>query len=377
MGYECIRAVFTCDSLAAIQDALQSARPKASFVLVTGGLGPTPNDVTREAISEFTGIALKESSEVLTLIGRMLGQSPDDLRLNLRRQAKIPSEGGYLRNTRGTAVGLVFNRADCRIFALPGPPSELQPLVRDELVPFLARQYGRGTVGSSITLRFAGVGQSFLDQVIKQKVVLPADTMVSSQFEGGRVDFTFSLKGNTEGGQASLKEIERQVRQHLGVHMYSSNASSLEDEILGRLRSANRSLSIVELSSKGAVSAGLMRSPGAATTIKGAFLFQQERDVENILGFPLNSGATGSNRLWVAEAAKFVAHKMQSQVGLVVGPAHSNLDGTTGIWVGVHGLGSEPKVFELASGKASEIADRNLGALVLLRFLKLMDGESP
>ena len=132
----------------------------------------------------------------------------------------MPVQGTYLKNANGTAVGLVFETPDRVIVALPGPPRELQPMVRDELVPYLSRRFGTRPPGASLTLRFVGLGQSQIDQTLKDHVPLPADITTSSQFEGGRVDFTFSLPGDTPEDRARAPGAEDQDhgvpgRQHL------------------------------------------------------------------------------------------------------------------------------------------------------------------
>src|SRR5215831_18818607 len=103
------------------------ATNRAPVVIVTGGLGPTPNDITRQTLSEFTGIALREEPEAVTALEKRFIQKRDQLRPNVLRQALTPSKGGYLKNPNGTAVGLIFDLGDVLVVSLPGPPRELQP----------------------------------------------------------------------------------------------------------------------------------------------------------------------------------------------------------------------------------------------------------
>lgn len=140
---------------------------------------------------------MREHPDVLRAMEQKFGIRRDSVRANLRRQTRVPSRGTYLKNTNGTAVGLVFELDNATIVALPGPPRELQPMVREQLVPYLNRKYGVRSPGCSVTLRFVGLGQSLVDQTLEDHVPLPADVTLSSGFEGGRVDFTFSLPGNT------------------------------------------------------------------------------------------------------------------------------------------------------------------------------------
>ena len=159
MGCRCVGSISIDDDPGQIKRALHFATNQAPLVIITGGLGPTPNDITRETLSEFTGIPLHEHPDALAEMERRFRQSRDQLRPNLRRQTLVPVRGGYLKNPDGTAVGLVFEGSSEKsvMVALPGPPRELQPMVKNELVPFLQRRFGVRSFGSSMTLRFVGV----------------------------------------------------------------------------------------------------------------------------------------------------------------------------------------------------------------------------
>jgi nicotinamide-nucleotide amidase len=146
LGLECIGSMIVDDKQDEIKEALRYATDKAYLVIVTGGLGPTDNDITRKALSDFTGITLKEQPDVLREMAQRFHVPPDQLRANLRRQTQVPVNGTYFRNTEGTAVGLVFNSTGSVIVAMPGPPRELQTMVRNELVPYLSKRFGTRSV---------------------------------------------------------------------------------------------------------------------------------------------------------------------------------------------------------------------------------------
>jgi len=135
LGLHCVGAMCVDDNPRDLKEALRFAADKAPLVIVTGGLGPTDNDVTREALSDFTGIALAEHRDVLKRMAQRFGVPPDRLRANLRRQTRVPTRGTYLENSHGTAVGLVFEAPQTVIVALPGPPRELQPKATPRPLP--------------------------------------------------------------------------------------------------------------------------------------------------------------------------------------------------------------------------------------------------
>jgi nicotinamide-nucleotide amidase len=239
--------MFVGDKQNDLKEALRFATGKAALVIVTGGLGPTENDITREALSDFTGITLKEHPDVLQEMAQRFSVTPARLRPNLRRQTQVPTRGTYFKNPNGTAVGLVFELADVVIVALPGPPRELQAMVCDELVPYLGQRFGTRPLGCSLTLRFVGLGQSQIDQMLDDHVHLAPDITVSSQFQGGRVDFTFSLPGDRPRDQERLQKLKQKIMKHLGEYVYADDETSLEEHVVVLLKERDATLALAEV----------------------------------------------------------------------------------------------------------------------------------
>ena len=272
LGLRCVGSMCVGDKQADLREALRFAKEKAKLIIVTGGLGPTENDITREAISAFTSIALAEQAEVLAAMARRFKVAASELRANLRRQTRVPVGGTYLKNRNGTAVGLVFEAGDAVIVALPGPPSELQGMVREELVPYLSRRFGTRAPGLSLRLRFVGVGQSQIDQTLEDHATLGPDIETFSQFEGGRVDFTFSLPGDSPKERARLEELKRQIVKQLGEYVYADDERSLEQHVVDLLRGRGQRLALAEAGSGGSLAAALSGAEGAERVLAGAYV---------------------------------------------------------------------------------------------------------
>ncbi len=286
LGLHCVGSMCVDDKHADIEEALRFAAGKAPLVIVTGGLGPTDNDITRETLSEFSGIALKEHPDVLRDMARRFNTDPNLLRSNLRRQTRVPSSGTYLKNANGTAVGLVFEKTDLVIVALPGPPRELQPMVRDELVPYLSRRFGTRLPGASLTLRFVGLGQSEIDQRLKEHVTLPPDVTTMSQFQGGRVDFTFSLPEDTAKARARLRDLRDQIVKYMGDSIYGEGDTSLEQHVVNLLTQRGEKLTLVEAGSGGHLAAAISHTDGAARVLAGAYVAPGVNVLQHMLQLP-------------------------------------------------------------------------------------------
>jgi nicotinamide-nucleotide amidase len=284
LGLDCVGSVSVDDKAADMKAALGFAVKRADVVIVTGGLGPTNNDITRDVLSEFTGIALAEHPDVLAEMERRFRVSRDRLRANLRRQTRVPKRGTYLGNSNGSAVGLVFDHDEALIVALPGPPRELEPMVKGQLVPYLHRRFGTRLPGCSLTLRFVGLGQSQIDQTLKDHVPLPPDVILASQFEGGRVDFTFTLPNDTPADRARLQKLRDGLVEHLGGHIYAEGWVSLEERVVQRLAARGATLALAEAGSGGHVTAGLSRAEGADRVLVGSHVAPTEERLRRLLG---------------------------------------------------------------------------------------------
>ncbi len=284
LGLQCVGSMSVDDKQDDLKEALHYAADKAPLIIVTGGLGPTPNDITREVLSDFTSTPLAEHPEVLQNMTRRFRVSPEKLRANLRRQTRVPTSGTYLKNANGTAVGLVFEEAETVIVALPGPPRELQTMVRDELVPYLSRRFGTRLPGRSLKLRFVGLGQSQIDQTLKDHVPLAPDITVSSQFDGSRVDFTFSLPGDTPRDQARLEKLKDTILKHLGDSVYADNETSLEQRVVELFAERNATLAFAEVGSGGSLAAAISGADGAQQVLAGAYVAPTVEKLRRLLG---------------------------------------------------------------------------------------------
>jgi len=329
LGLECIGSMSVDDKKANLVEALRYATDKAEIVIVTGGLGPTDNDITREALSEFTGIMLQEHSDALQEMARRFHVSPDRLRANLRRQTQTPKDGTYFKNTEGTAVGLVFETKDAVIVALPGPPRELQAMVRNELVPYLSRRFGTRLPGCSLMLRFVGLGQSQIDQTFEDNIPLASDITVSSQFDGSRVDFTFSFPEDTPQDRTRLLELKQKIMKHLGEYVYADDETSLEEHILKLLKARGERLALAEAGSGGSLVAALSSADANGQLLAGAYVAPTVEKLLRLLNPDSNNPSVStSEEQRIKRLAVAVANTTTSQWAIVVGEVHRDQRGS-------------------------------------------------
>lgn len=353
LGLRCAGALLVDDRREEMFAALRYATNAAPLVLVTGGLGPTPNDITRETLSEFTGIPLRENEAVVAGMERRFRQPRDQLRPNLRRQCLVPERGGFLPNPHGTAVGLIFEPGPVTLIALPGPPRELQPMVRDALLPWLQDRLGVRPPGASLTLRFVGLGQSQISQTLEEQVRLPPDVLVTSLFEGRRVDFTFHLPGATDADHARLRRLGDEVRRLLGEYCYAEGDTTLEAMVLRALRERELRLSLAEVATGGSLAAALSGAAEASAVLAGTWVAPTEERLAALLGTSLPGGDAGPEQR-VRALAVATAARGNTDAALVVGDAVRS-EGQFTVWLAFR-EGGQPRVHALSLAAGPEFA---------------------
>ena len=373
LGLECVGSMSVDDKQADLKEALRYATDKAALVIVTGGLGPTENDITREALSEFTAITLKEDPDVLQKMAQRFRVSPSQLRANLRRQTQVPTQGTYLKNSNGTALGLVFESTKSVIAALPGPPRELQAMVSDELVPYLKQRFGTRLPGSSITLRFVGLGQSQIAQTLKDHVPLASDIIVSSQFEGSRVDFTFSLGNDTAQDRERLQESKQKILEHLGDNAYADDETSLEERVIQMLEARSATLSLAEVGSGGSLAAAMSEADGGHRVLVGAYIAPTMEKLRRLLGVQSDKRTDGASGIQqIEQLARATADVADSQLAIAIGEA----------WRDENGAAYVDVAFKLSDGRmesrkvrlsgSGELARSRLGTQLLDQLRRLL-----
>jgi nicotinamide-nucleotide amidase len=259
-------------------------------------------------------------------------------------------------------VGLVFDLAPGALIALPGPPRELQPMVREQVLPWLRQRYGVREPGASLTLRFVGVGQSQIDQTIQERVKLPPEVIVTSLFEGSRVDFTFSLPGHTERDFERLRQLAAEVRRHLGEFCYAEGEITLEEVVLRAVQNRGARLTLAEVASGGALAAALSSAPAAADVVRGSFVAPAEDQLAGLLEARLTPGEVGSETR-VRALADAAAQHGGTRWAVVVGGAHGDA-GERQVWLAFK-TGDNVQTRRLTAGEPSTAGRAGLVTSVL------------
>jgi len=269
-----------------IASALAEAARRADLVLVSGGLGPTVDDVTREACARWLGRPLEEDAEVWAAIERRfasLGRTPAG---NNRRQAMVVAGAAVLRNPRGTAPGQRIEADGLTVFLLPGVPFELETLVEHHLEPWLAgRAGGRGR--ERRTVRVAMRPESDVDRALEPawaEFGRDAITVLSSP---GEVRVRLTADGGAEERAARLGQMAARVRELLGDAVYGEGEELTLEQVVGALLvERGWSVASAESCTGGLLAERLTRVPGSSRYFPGGVVVYADAQKTALLEVP-------------------------------------------------------------------------------------------
>jgi len=275
VGWDCLRHTVVGDNEERIAEVLREALERADAVIVTGGLGPTQDDVTREAVAAVAGVALRRDPAIERWLGERfarLGMGPM-ARMNLR-QADVPEGARSIDNPRGSAPGLMIQIGGKPLYAVPGVPREMEGMLERVVLPDLAARAGEGRAIVSRTLRTAGVGESLLAERLT-----PLWESTGAAGEGvtmaylaspGEVRVRLTAVGATrEEALARIAPVERAVREELGAVVYGLDDETLEQAVARLLGQRRRSLATAESLTGGLVGGRVTTVPGASDYYRG------------------------------------------------------------------------------------------------------------
>ena len=239
LGIDVLHHQVVGDNERRIVEAIALAASRADVVLVTGGLGPTQDDVTRPALAEAAGARLvRHTEDALRDRFRVRGR---DMPASNLAQADVPEGGRSITPERGTAPGLVLSIGGATVYAIPGVPSEMREMMEGTILPELSALVGPASLVSR-TLRVYGLAESRISELLDDLFHASSNPTVAYLAGGGEVHVRLTAKGSPAEANALLDTLEGRVRERLGDHVYGSGDEPLE-VVTGRLL-AERGLTI-------------------------------------------------------------------------------------------------------------------------------------
>ncbi len=286
LGVEVVRKSIVGDDRARLTGAIRDAMRNTRIVILTGGLGPTEDDVTRDAVSAATGRPLVFSQEICDVIAERFRRFNRPMAEINKRQAYLIEGAEALPNPRGTAPGQWLDSDGCSILLLPGPPGELKPMFANECAPRLRQRLPKLVIRTR-WLRVAGMGESDLDALIAPVYTRYTNPVTTILAAIGDVHVHLRARSESETeAEALLDDVERQISGLLGDRIYSRGGASLEQVIGGLLLKRGATLSVAESCTGGLVAMRVTNVPGSSRYFLGGFLTYTDAMKTSLLGIP-------------------------------------------------------------------------------------------
>lgn len=295
-----------------IAQVLEQALARADLVITTGGLGPTVDDVTREAVARATHRKLVLHPDLLAQIEAYFGRLGRTMTDNNRRQAYLPEGCIPIENPVGTAPAFAVEDSRGTIITLPGVPHEMRYLTEHAVLPYLQERLGQREAIVTRVLRTVAVGESTIDQAIADLETATNPT-VGLSAHPGQTDVRIVAKAASQAeAEAMIAEFEAIIRQRLGAAIFASGDATLEAVVAGLLRQQGASLAVAETLTQGDLT---RRLGGYPDLLRGGVVAADGAGLSTILGM---TGETPSGEGGAIALAKAVRRAWAASHGLAI-----------------------------------------------------------
>ena len=343
--------VTVADDHALLESAFRGALSRAPVVIATGGLGPTEDDLTREAAARALGRGLRRDPAVLEALKARFARYGRVMAPVNEKQADVIEGAVVLPNDRGTAPGQRVDLPEGALFLLPGPPSEMQPMFEGQVLPSLRRHAG-GRVIATRVLKIAGMSESDVEQAVAPIYTTfqnPRTTILSSP---GFVELHFIAEGEEPEARRLVETLSAQVSDRLGSAVFSRDGSDLPAVVAELLRERGLTLSVAESCTGGLATARLTEVAGSSAFLERSFVTYSNRSKTEELGVSADlierAGAVSE------EVAREMARGARRVAGTDIGAAITGIAGPDG------GTAEKPVglVYVALEGAAGEVVRR-------------------
>ena len=241
-----------------LRGVIELGMTRSDVIIITGGLGPTVDDITRDAIANATGCPLELHDDALATLQARFARFGATMTDNNRQQALIPHGAILIENPVGTAPGFIVETERCAVIALPGVPREMKQLMADTVLPYLRTRLGSAAVIRRRILRTFGIGESTIDHRLGEMLRRNNPT-VGLAAQTGQCDIRIAARAEDAAtAEALLDAIEAEVRREVGDFIYSTTpGESYESVLVRRLQAAGVTLALLETNTRGALAARL------------------------------------------------------------------------------------------------------------------------
>jgi nicotinamide-nucleotide amidase len=274
------------DNVERVAEAIRTALDRADAVIITGGIGPTQDDLTRDAICVAAGVAMAYDDEYADHLRSWWSRRGRDMPASNLKQAEYPSGAERIPNRKGTAPGLALRTESGWIFAVPGVPAEMLPMIDGHVLPLLQREAGgEDAVVVSRLIRTWGESESQVGELFADLFEESTNPTVAFLASAGEIKVRLTAKAFSEAeARALIGPVEAEVRRRMGAKVFGADEDTIEQVIIDLLAERGWTLGTAESATGGMISARITNVPGASAVFRGAVVAYATDIKHGVLG---------------------------------------------------------------------------------------------
>ncbi len=287
LGIPHFRQTVIGDNPARLKEAILEASNRSEILITTGGLGPTPDDITMQVIADTFNTPLDQRNDILIDLKNKLRNKHSKLSQSQKKQSLVPKGSKIINNYSGTAPGIIWSpNSNFTILTFPGVPSELKEMWLQQAAQWLIRNNFSKKIISSKVLHFSGISESLLADKISH-LLKGENPTVATYASTGEVKVRITAKGeNLEETNKLIKPIEKELTQITGLKCFGVDNVTLEELIFKLLLKREETIAVAESCTGGGIGSKLTKVPGSSKIFHGGVIAYNNLIKQKILGVP-------------------------------------------------------------------------------------------
>jgi nicotinamide-nucleotide amidase len=375
IGIKVVMHLSVGDNFEDITAALSIAEAKSDLILITGGLGPTNDDITKKCLAAYFNTDIKRNEKLFNDLTAYFKKRGFPFTENNQRQAEVPENALILSNEMGTAPGMWFEKLDKIFISMPGVPHEMKYLMTEKIIPRISKIFQTSIIYHKLIMT-AGLGESWLSEKIRDwEDSLPREMSLAYLPSYGQVKLRITARGNDR--QHLIEKVEKykqSLKNYIGEYIYGEDGETIQEAIGKLLRLRKQTLSIAESCTGGYVSHLITSIPGSSDYFHGSVLAYSNKIKQKVLKVRMETldrfGAVSMET--VSEMAKGILKYYNTDYAIatsgIAGPGGGTEEKPVGtVWIAIADKNdTRAKKYTILKDRMSNIKYASTAALVML-----------